>query len=98
MVCRPVPNHPDIEQRQSCTNTSTVVRPGKPGHPDSVSVVGAACWAKRRHARRVYEIAQTFERVFGEGSLDHTTGRVRMIYASWGQSTSGCVVDRGLAI
>ena len=51
---RPVPNHPDIEQRQSCTNTSTIVRPGKPGQKDSVSVVGAACWAKRRHARRVY--------------------------------------------
>ena len=80
----PVPNHPDIEQRQHCTNTSTVVRPGKPGQKDSVSVVGSACWAKRRHARRVHEISQTFEQVFGEGSLDHETGRVRMVYASWG--------------
>ena len=40
-----VPNRPDIEGRQSCSNTSTVVRPGKPGQKDSVSVVGAACWA-----------------------------------------------------
>jgi hypothetical protein len=31
-----------------------------------------------------YEISQTFEKVFGEGSLDHDTGRVRMVYASWG--------------
>jgi hypothetical protein len=81
---KPVLGHPDIEQRQSCTNTSTVVRKGKPGQKDSVSVVGSACWAKRRHARRGYEIAKTFEKVFGEGSLDHKTGRVRMVYASWG--------------
>jgi hypothetical protein len=32
----------------------------------------------------VYEIAKTFEQVFGEGSLDHEKGRVRMVYASWG--------------
>ena len=81
---KPVPGRPDIEQRQSCTNTSTVVKPGRPGQKDSVSVVGAACWAKRRHARRVYEIAKTFEQVFGEGSLDREAGRVRMVYASWG--------------
>jgi len=81
---KPVPGHPDIERRQSCTNTTTVVRPGKIGQKDSASVVGSACWAKRRHARRIYEIAKTFEQVFGEGSLDHKTGRVRMVYASWG--------------
>lgn len=38
------------------------------------------CWTHRRHARRVYEISQTFESVFGQGSLNK---RVRMVYASW---------------
>ena len=32
----------------------------------------------------MYEIAKTFEQVFGAGSLDRETGRVRMVYASWG--------------
>eukprot|EP00040_Diaphanoeca_grandis_P028097 m.161388 g.161388 ORF g.161388 m.161388 type:complete len:769 (+) comp31231_c0_seq3:377-2683(+) len=73
---KPVPGHPDIEQRQQCTNRSSVSKPG--GNP---SPVGASCWGRRRHARRVYEIAQTFETVFGKGSLN---SRVRMVYASWG--------------
>lgn len=38
------------------------------------------CWGQRRHARRVYEISQTFEKVFGEGSLGT---RIRPVYASW---------------
>ena len=60
-----VRGRPDIEQRQHCTNHTA----------------GSACWAKRLHARRVYEISQTFEKVFGTGSLNN---RVRMVYASWG--------------
>lgn len=37
-------------------------------------------WAKRRHAKRVYEIGQIFEAVFGTGSLNT---RVRPVYAHW---------------
>jgi len=37
-------------------------------------------WAKRRHARRVYEIGQIFAAVFGPGSLNT---RVRPVYAHW---------------
>ena len=44
---------------------------------------GGECWAHRRHARRVWEIGQTFEQVFGRGTLNH---RVRMVYASWSAS------------
>ena len=65
-----VPGRADIEARQHCTNHSA----------------GSACWGKRRHARRVFEIGQTFERVFGAGSLHPDSGRVRMVYASWGNS------------
>ena len=55
---------------------------GKAGAP-----VGSMCWSRRRHARRVYEIGQTFSKVFGAKSLGtgkNPSGRVRMIYASWG--------------
>lgn len=38
------------------------------------------CWAHRRHARRVAEIADTFEQVFGPGSINT---RIRPVYASW---------------
>lgn len=38
------------------------------------------CWTHRRHARRCYEIAKTFEKVFGDGSLNN---RVRVVYSSW---------------
>lgn len=51
----------------------------------SPHAVGAMCWGRRRHARRVYEISQTFEKVFGKGSLNN---RVRMVYASWGIENS----------
>eukprot|EP00730_Choanoeca_flexa_P013540 TRINITY_DN5433_c0_g1_i2.p1 TRINITY_DN5433_c0_g1~~TRINITY_DN5433_c0_g1_i2.p1 ORF type:complete len:631 (+),score=162.04 TRINITY_DN5433_c0_g1_i2:274-1893(+) len=44
------------------------------------SMKNAQCWCHRRHARRVYEIGQVFEEVFGSGSLNK---RVRMVYASW---------------
>ena len=37
-------------------------------------------WAHRRHAKRLYEIAKIFERVFGPGSLGTV---VRPVYASW---------------
>ena len=37
-------------------------------------------WAKRRHAKRVYEIGKIFEAVFGAGSLNT---RVRPVYAHW---------------
>jgi hypothetical protein len=80
-----VPDRPDIEERQSCTNTTLVFPPDKPGKPPSKPErPGTMCWGRRRHARRVYEISQTFQKVFGAGSLDHDTGRVRMVYASWG--------------
>eukprot|EP00730_Choanoeca_flexa_P017862 TRINITY_DN8644_c0_g1_i1.p1 TRINITY_DN8644_c0_g1~~TRINITY_DN8644_c0_g1_i1.p1 ORF type:complete len:620 (+),score=168.54 TRINITY_DN8644_c0_g1_i1:126-1985(+) len=44
------------------------------------SLKRSQCWCHRRHARRVYEIGQTFEEVFGSGSLNN---RIRMVYASW---------------
>ncbi len=37
-------------------------------------------WARRRHAKRLYEIAKIFESVFGAGSLNT---RIRPIYAAW---------------
>ena len=37
-------------------------------------------WAKRRHAKRVYEIGQIFASVFGPGSLN---ARIRPVYAHW---------------
>jgi len=37
-------------------------------------------WAHRRHAKRLYEIAKIFEKVFGAGSLGKT---IRPVYASW---------------
>ena len=46
------------------------------------SPAGAACWSRRRHARRVYEIARTFEKVFGKDSLateGNPHGRVRVV-------------------
>ncbi len=78
-----VPGREDIDARQHCTNTSGVVNP-KTGES---TLVGSACWSRRRHARRVYEISRTFQSVFGEGSLathSNPNGRVRMVYASWG--------------
>eukprot|EP00040_Diaphanoeca_grandis_P035385 m.222362 g.222362 ORF g.222362 m.222362 type:complete len:742 (-) comp33372_c1_seq1:245-2470(-) len=51
-----------------------------PGRPDINCTANAECWTHRRHARRVYEISQTFEKVFGSGSLNK---RIRMVYASW---------------
>ena len=51
-----------------------------PGRPDINCTANAECWTHRRHARRVYEISQTFEKVFGAGALN---SRVRMVYASW---------------
>jgi hypothetical protein len=79
----PGPGREDIDARQQCTNTTEVPneKTGK------ASPAGAACWSRRRHARRVYEISQTFEKVFGKGSLasgKNPKGRVRMVYASWG--------------
>ena len=62
-----VQGRPDIEERNKCTN-----------HTDTHA---SACWGKRRHARRTYEVAKTFERVFGPGSLNN---EIRMVYASWG--------------
>eukprot|EP01052_Picozoa_sp_SAG31_P034360 SAG31_NODE_4006_length_3672_cov_1.463196_2_plen_316_part_00 len=51
------------------------------GRPDiNCSTNSGDCWTHRRHARRVYEIGQTFENVFGAGALNN---RVRMVYASW---------------
>jgi fibronectin type 3 domain-containing protein len=37
-------------------------------------------WAYRRHAKRLYEIAQIFQSVFGAGSLNTT---IRPVYAWW---------------
>jgi len=37
-------------------------------------------WARRRHAKRLVEIGNTFRRIFGEVGA---TGRVRPVYASW---------------
>jgi hypothetical protein len=37
-------------------------------------------WQRRRHAKRLYEIAKIFESVFGSGSLNT---RIRPIYSSW---------------
>ncbi len=37
-------------------------------------------WARRRHAKRLVEIAKIFESAFGPGSLGR---RIRPIYASW---------------
>ena len=51
-----------------------------PGRPDINCTFDAQCWCHRRHARRVHEIGQTFEKVFGQGSLNN---KVRMVYASW---------------
>ena len=51
-----------------------------PGRPDINCTTDVQCWTHRRHARRVYEIGQTFEKVFGAGSLKT---KVRMVYASW---------------
>jgi len=51
-----------------------------PGRPDINCTINAECWAHRRHARRVYEISQTFAKVFGPDALNN---RVRMVYASW---------------
>ncbi len=65
----------DIERRQYCMNHSADSR-GR--------ALGSGCWARRRHARRIYEISRTFEKVFGPGSTDPKTGRVRMVYASFG--------------
>ena len=51
------------------------------GRPDvNCTTNDGDCWTHRRHARRVYEISQTFEQVFGKGSLNN---KVRMVYASW---------------
>eukprot|EP01046_Picozoa_sp_COSAG06_P000165 COSAG06_NODE_5_length_38423_cov_121.612645_12_plen_118_part_00 len=41
------------------------------GRPDvNCTTNDGDCWTHRRHARRVYEISQTFEQVFGKGSLN----------------------------
>jgi hypothetical protein len=37
-------------------------------------------WARRRHAKRLVEIGETFRKVFGESG---TEGRIRPVYASW---------------
>lgn len=37
-------------------------------------------WARRRHAKRLYEIATIFEKVYGKGSLNK---KVRPVYAIW---------------
>jgi hypothetical protein len=37
-------------------------------------------WARRRHAKRLIEIARICEKAFGAGSLNH---RIRPVYASW---------------
>lgn len=37
-------------------------------------------WAKRRHAKRVFEIGQIFAAVFGPGSMNT---RIRPVYAHW---------------
>jgi hypothetical protein len=57
------------------------------GRPDINCTANEECWAHRRHARRVYEISQTFENVFGSGSLNQ---RVRMVYASWTINQQEC--------
>jgi hypothetical protein len=59
-----------------------------PGRPDincTLKSGNQECWTHRRHARRVYEIAQTFSKVFGAGSLNT---RIRPVYASWTISLS----------
>jgi hypothetical protein len=65
-----------------------------PGRPDINCTFNAECWAHRRHARRVYEIAQTFEKVFGHGSLNT---RVRPVYASWTINLQVCTCTMRLA-
>ena len=51
------------------------------GRPDiNCTTNHGDCWTHRRHARRVYEISQTFEKVFGAGSLN---SKIKMVYASW---------------
>lgn len=37
-------------------------------------------WARRRHAKRLYEIAKVFEAVYGSGSLNNV---IRPVYAHW---------------
>jgi hypothetical protein len=50
-----VPNRPDIEERQSCTNMSLITPPDRPGKPPGKPTrPGVMCWGRRRHARRVY--------------------------------------------
>jgi fibronectin type 3 domain-containing protein len=52
-------------------------------------------WAYRRHIKRVYEIAQIFQSVFGAGSLNTT---IRPIYAWWALDEGlGSNADNALA-
>ncbi|NJR60769.1 MAG: hypothetical protein HC769_19265 [Cyanobacteria bacterium CRU_2_1] len=37
-------------------------------------------WARRRHAKRLYEVAKIFETVYGSGSLGE---KIRPVYAHW---------------
>jgi len=50
------------------------------GTPINQNTTDIEAWAKRRHAKRVYEIGQIFATVFGDGSL---TTRIRPVYAHW---------------
>lgn len=61
------------------TKKSNLANPVR-GRPDINCTGNAECWAHRRHARRVYEISQTFQKVFGAGSINK---RIRPVYASW---------------
>jgi hypothetical protein len=61
------------------------------GRPDlDKCATDAECWTHRRHARRVYEISQTFKTVFGAAALND---RVRMVYASWTIQEQGYVCE-----
>lgn len=74
---------------QNVTTSKSNLANAVPGRPDINCTFNAECWAHRRHARRVYEIAQTFEKVFGHGSINT---RVRPVYASWTINLQVCAM------
>jgi hypothetical protein len=63
----------EVENSTRKSNLNAAV----PGRPDINCTSNQECWTHRRHARRVYEISQTFAKVFGPKSLNN---QIRMVY------------------
>jgi len=62
--------------------------PGRPELDVTCNATGgikSLCWGQRLHARRTYEIAQTFAQVFGGPHV--LNARIRMVYAGWSRDS-----------